>query len=205
MALYRDHVLPYCMDWVLGRAPFTALRRDLLAPVSGTALEIGFGTGLSLACYPAALRHLYTLDPYRPHLGRTRRRMARAPFPVQVLPYDGRGPYPLPAGAVDAVTSMFTLCTVPDVLKTLQQVRRVLKPGGRFIFLEHGAAEQERLLCWQRRLTPCWRHLAGGCHFDRPLGELLAQGGFRSLEMQRFAMPELPRIFGRLLRGEATV
>jgi SAM-dependent methyltransferase len=104
---------------------------------------------------------------------------------------------------MDAVVSFFTLCTIPDVAAALQEIRRVLKRGGSFVYLEHGAGEHPRLVGWQRRLTPLQRRLGGGCHLDRPIDRLVAEAGFAELRQVRLDEPRMPKLIGRLYRGVA--
>jgi SAM-dependent methyltransferase len=203
MALYGDWILPWLIETQLGRPDIAATRADLLRGIAGEVLEVGFGSGLSLPHYPRAVTRLYALDPHRPPLKRVATRIAAASFPVVTLPYPGQGPYPLADGAVDAVVSFFTLCTIPEAAAALQEIRRVLKPRGAFVFLEHGAGETPRVLAWQRRLTPLQMRIGGGCHLDRPIDRLVEQAGFAELRHERIRLASFPKIAGRLYRGVA--
>jgi SAM-dependent methyltransferase len=203
MSLYADWILPWLIEAQLGKPDIAATRAELLRGLSGEVLEVGFGSGLSLPHYPRAVTRLYVLDPHRPPLKRVAARIAAASFPVVTLPYPGDGPYPLAEGTVDAVVSFFTLCTIPDVAAALREMRRILKPGGTFAFLEHGASEQARVLAWQRRLTPLQKRIAGGCHLDRPIDRLVEAAGFAALNCERIRLPSVPGLAGRLYRGSA--
>jgi SAM-dependent methyltransferase len=204
MGFYADRMLPWLIDRQLGRREIADLRRDLLADLTGDVLEVGFGTGLSLPHYPRSVTRLMVLDPHRPALKRVGERIAAAPFPVVLLPYPGHGPYPLPACAVDAVVSFFTLCTIPEVEGALREFKRVLRPGGRFVFLEHGASEEPRMLVWQQRLAPIQACIAGGCRLDRPIDALIAGTGFAEVRQERIRVDAMPRLIGRLFSGCAT-
>jgi SAM-dependent methyltransferase len=203
MSLYADRILPWLIDRALDAEPVAEQRAALLRGLAGEVLEVGFGTGLSLAHYPGQVRRLYTFDPSHPPLKRVARRIAAAPFPVTELAFDPARPYPLANGAVDAVASMFSLCTIPRPEAALAEIFRVLKPGGRFVFLEHGLAETAGKRWWQRRLTPCWAPFTGGCHMDRDIAALVAAAGFREARHERVAMRGIPPVMGRLYRGVA--
>lgn len=156
-----------------------AWRRDLLADVSGDVLEIGVGTGANLSHYPETLRSL-TLSEPDPHM---RRRLAKAcertrDRPVTLLDASATS-LPVPAESFDVVVATLVLCTVPDPRAALAEVWRVLRPGGRFVYLEHVAAwDNPGRLRWQRMLEPAWRVVADGCHLTRPTGELIRGAGF---------------------------
>jgi len=203
MGVYADRILPWMIDRALGSAPVAEQRAALLQGLAGDVLEVGFGTGLSLRHYPAGVRRLYTLDPSHPPLKRVAERIAAAAFRVEELAFDPARPYPLADGAVDAVASMFTLCTIPEPAAALREVRRVLKAGGRFVFLEHGKAESAGLHRWQRRLTPLWARFTGGCQMDRDIAALLNAAGFRDVRHERVAVEGMPFWLGRLYRGAA--
>lgn len=180
MGLYADHVLPRAIDLVLGSRPYRELRARHLSGISGRVLEIGFGSGLNLPHLTAAsqaaseggVRELLAVDPSTTGRKLARARIAAAPFPVRFVGLDA-GRLELESESVDCVLSTFTLCTIPDVAGALREVARVLRPGGRLRFFEHGRADDPRILRWQRRLAPLHRRLAGGCHLDRPIEELL--------------------------------
>jgi len=206
MGWYDEHVLPFVLDWQLSRPPFPEQRRKVQAGLAGTGLEIGFGSGLSLPHYPSGpggVTRLSVLDPSPGMLRRARSRLAAAPFPVDVLPFHPDRPYPLADGSVDWVLSELTLCTVPDVAAVLAEVRRVLRPGGRYRFFEHGAAEEPGWLRWQRRLTPLQRRIGGGCCFDRPIAALVRAAGFAAVDVERVRLPRIPKLMGRLYIGTA--
>jgi SAM-dependent methyltransferase len=144
---------------------------------------------------------LYALDPSAELLRKARARAARAGFPVVFLHHPAEA-VPLGDAAVDSVVSTWTLCTLPDPPRALAEMRRVLRPGGRLVFIEHGRSPDPGIVRWQDRLTPFWRRVAGGCHLNRPIDALLAEGGFDVLEIER-GYVRGPRVGAYLYRGLA--
>lgn len=186
MGLYERWVLPRVVDLVCGIEPMRRERSSVVPLAAGRVLEIGFGTGLNLPFYDAAkVDSVWAVEPSRGMLQLARRRMEEAPFPVEVLETGGEQ-IPLETASADSAVVTFTLCTIPDVEAALREIRRVLRPGAPLLFCEHGLAPEEGVRKWQRRLTPLWSPLAGGCHLDRPIADLIRCAGFRldSLTMQ---------------------
>jgi ubiquinone/menaquinone biosynthesis C-methylase UbiE len=203
MGLYSAYIFPRLMDWVMSGAGFQRLRSEILQSARGEVLEIGLGTGLNLPRYPAGISRLRAVDPapLLPH--RVAERTARAPFPVELsrtgaehLPYDSR--------SFDCVVSTWTLCTIPDPVQALREVRRVLKPSGRLLFLEHGRSDDAATATWQDRLNPLQNVLGCGCNLNRPIDRLIKEAGLRIAQLDRFVMEGVPRIGGELYRGVAT-
>ena len=203
MGLYTDWVVPWINDTMSNSPEIRAVRQELLAGLEGVGLEIGFGTGLSLRHYPPAVKELFVLDPAKETLKRTRERIESAPIKVTRLPYSGSGPYPLPDDSVDFVASMLTLCTIPEPDAALREIRRVLKPGGRFVFLEHGAAEDPKVRKWQNRFTPVQKVVAAGCHLNRQIDDYIGRAGFGTVALERVAIHKVPKFMGRAYRGTA--
>jgi ubiquinone/menaquinone biosynthesis C-methylase UbiE len=201
VSLYRRHIFPRAMDWALSQATFTAYRRAVLAVVDGEVLEIGFGTGLNLAHYPASVSRLTIVDPNPGVHALARSRIAAAPFPIDrhLL---GVERLPMADAAFDCVVSTWTLCSIPDVDRALAEIRRVLKPGGRFCFVEHGRSEDVGVRRWQDRLTPLQRRLADGCHLNRDIAALVARH-FRIDTLDRSYAEQAPRIIGCMYQGIA--
>lgn len=204
MGIYATYIFPRLMDWVLRGERFQTERRLLLASAHGVVLEIGFGTGLNLPHYPSTITGLHTVEPARLLPDRVARRVARTPFPVhlrqlsaEVLPYA--------AGLFDCAVSTFTLCTIPDPSSALREVRRVLKPEGSFLFLEHGRSDDPSIARWQDRLNPLQQIVACGCNLNRRMDQLIVQAGFRLEQLDRYTLPGVPRIGGEMYRGRASV
>lgn len=181
---------------------FAEERRKLLALARGQVLELGFGTGLNLPHYPKVISVLHAVDPATLLPRRVAGRCAAVSFPIRLqhvsaetLPYENR--------AFDAVVSTWTLCTIPDPVKALKEVRRVLKPDGAFLFLEHGRSDDERVAKWQDRLNPIQRVIGCGCNLNRRVDRLIAEAGLRIEKLDRFLMPHVPRLGGEMYRGRA--
>ncbi|MFQ5801592.1 MAG: class I SAM-dependent methyltransferase [Candidatus Methylomirabilales bacterium] len=190
MGIYRDHILPRGINWVLARSECLERRRTVTPGLRGKVLEVGFGSGLNLPYYPPEVDRIYAVDPAT--LGRklAARRIAACPIPVEFIDVDG-DKLPLETDSMDAVLSTWTLCTIPEVTKALREVRRVLKPGGRLHFLEHGLSPNADVAKWQRRLNPLQRRFAGGCRLDIKIDELIRNIGFEIEGLENFYMKGL--------------
>ncbi|MDF0642801.1 MAG: class I SAM-dependent methyltransferase [Nitrospira sp.] len=202
MGLYSAYVFPRLMDWLMQGKEFQRLRSALLTVVRGDVLEIGFGSGLNLTHYPPGIRHLTAADPARFLPLVVARRRAVVSFPVEIhqlaaeaLPFDDH--------RFDWVVSTWTLCSIADPLRALAEVRRVLTPEGRFIFLEHGRCQDDRIAAWQDRLNPIQNVLGCGCHLNRRIDRLIEQASFRLIRLDRFHMTGAPRLVGAMYQGWA--
>ncbi len=203
MGLYSAYIFPRLMDWIMGGTGFQRLRNEVLQSARGEVLEIGLGTGLNLPHYPVGVSRLRAVDPAPLLPDRVAERSARAPFPVELsrtgaehLPYDNH--------SFNYVVSTWTLCTIPDPVQALQEVRRVLKPTGRFLFLEHGRSDDARTAAWQDRLNPLQNVIGCGCNLNRRIDQLISKAGLHIVQLDRFVMEGVPRIGGELYRGVAT-
>lgn len=184
MSAYARWVLPLLTDLAM-RSPVVRAERLRFVPrATGDVLEVGVGSGLNIAMYGAEVRTLHALDPSPQLLRMARPRAAGARVPVRFMRGSAEA-IPLAEGAVDTVVTTWTLCTIPDPVRALREMRRVLRPDGRLIFVEHGRAPDPAVVAWQDRLTPLWRRIAGGCHINRPVDRLLEQGGFQITELDR--------------------
>lgn len=203
MGLWARHVLPRLVEHMCALEPVSALRADVVPAAEGRVLEVGFGTGLNLPFYdPARVTSLVALEPADAMRSRARDRIAAAPFPLELLPLEGER-IPLDDASVDTVVVTFTLCSIADVATALAGMRRVLRPGGRLLFCEHGIAPDPRLRRWQRRVDPLWRRVFGGCHLDRDIPALLRAGGFALERLAAESVPGAPRIAAYGYRGAA--
>jgi ubiquinone/menaquinone biosynthesis C-methylase UbiE len=170
--------------------------------VTGEVLEIGIGTGLNLSHYGHNVSRVRAVDPHPMLPARMAKRRASVPFPVEIthhsaerLPYEDR--------TFDCVVSTWTLCTISDVLRALGEMRRVLKPAGRVLFLEHGRSDDQKVAHWQDRLNPIQNIIGCGCNLNRRIDDLIAQAGLNITQLDRFAMQGIPRLGGEMYRGTA--
>lgn len=202
MGLYRDHVLPRFTNRVLDTAEFARLRARVAAGLDGQVLEVGFGSGLNVPHYPPAVTRIVAVDPAA--LGRrlAAERVAASPVPVEFVGLDGEA-LPLGDASVDHVLTTWTLCTIPDVDRALGEMRRVLRPGGTFRFLEHGRSPDPDVARWQDRLNPLQRRFAGGCHLNRPIDELVRASGLDVERLDTYYVSG-PRASGYMYEGSAT-
>lgn len=185
MGIYGERVLPHIINVACGARALQPLRSRACAGLAGEVIEIGFGSGLNVPCYPAAVTRVAAVEPSDLSWQLAGPRVRAAAIPVRRSGLDGQS-LPFDDDSFDAALSTWTLCTIPDVAAALSEVRRVLKPGGRLHFLEHGLAPDESVRRWQRRLDPVQRRIAGGCHFSRPIAELLRAAGFDIEEIEVF-------------------
>ena len=180
------------------------LRPETVSLASGDVLEVGFGTALNLRYYGPDVKKVTGLDPMTTDgVKAVQERIAAAPFPVEraALPADGELPFD--AGRFDTVVTTWTLCSIPDTQAALAEMRRVLKPGGRYIFIEHGRSASEDTARWQDRLNPLWLKLTGECNINRRIDEIVERGGFAMDSMDRF-LGDGPKVFASLYRGVAS-
>lgn len=202
MSFYEDQILPHGINWTMCWPRFSKLRQQYLKDVGGKVLEVGFGTGLNLPHYTSRVTHLYALDPSK--LGRrlAEKRIRRVSFPVEFVDLqDGR--FILPDQSVDAVVSTWTLCTIPDPIFALQEICRVLRPGGKFYFLEHGLSPDRGIARLQNLWNPIQKWCAGGCHVNREIDRLILDSGFKILGYKRFYMKG-PKILSYMYGGAAS-
>lgn len=198
----RSWLKPRFQDLVMRQ--MNPLRPETVEAADGDVLEVGFGTALNLELYGAGVKSLTGVDPMEiADVASVSRRIAAAPFPVEHRSLRADGALPFDAGRFDTVITTWTLCSIPDAHAALAEMRRVLKPGGRYVFVEHGLAQSERTARWQHRLNPLWNRIADGCNLDRPIDRLVEQGGFELTSLERFRAKG-PGLFAQMFRGVAT-
>jgi ubiquinone/menaquinone biosynthesis C-methylase UbiE len=200
---YTQVVFPCLCDLLLDRPLVARHRRELLSGTYGEALEIGFGTGLNLPYYPACVRKLTTVDPSAGMHSLARRRIKKSGITVDQRVLSGER-LPFDDGSFDCVVSTFTLCSIAGVGQALGEVYRVLKPGGLFLFFEHGLSPQPSVQWWQRRLNWLEMRLADGCRLDRDIRAIVTAQPFSSVRIDQFYMSSFPMTHGYMSRGVAT-
>jgi ubiquinone/menaquinone biosynthesis C-methylase UbiE len=176
MGFYDDCLLPYLVHFSMRQDVFAAYRRSLVPRARGLVLEIGMGSGLNLPFYTPAVKRVIGIEPSRRLLSMVR--PTSTTYVVELIQGSAEN-VPLVNGCIDTVVSTWTFCTIPDVRGALEEMRRVLKPSGHLLFVEHGRSSEAGVCSWQNRLTPLWRRLAGGCHLNRPIRDLIEASGFR--------------------------
>ena len=203
MGFYQDQVLPRVQDKVMDRPDMAEVRARVAAGLSGEVVEIGFGTGLNAEHYPPEVDRVAAVEPSKVCMRIAQPRIARAGAKVDLAGLTGEA-LDLPSEAFDAALSTWTLCTIPNVEAALAEVHRVLKPGGRFHFVEHGHAPDSGVARWQARIEPAWKRIAGGCHLARHIPELVEAAGFHLERMDTYYLKGEPRPFGYTYEGLAT-
>lgn len=178
MGFYQNHIVPHLINLAMRQRNLAAYRGRVVAAAEGNVLEVGIGSGLNLPFYSANVGRVIGLDPSPNLLVMARR--ARASFSLQVEFIEGSAEsIPLQSASVDTVVTTWTLCSIPNPSQALREMRRVLKPGGHLLFVEHGRAPDANVRWWQDRLTPAWKRVGGGCHLNRAIGSLIAGAGFQ--------------------------
>jgi ubiquinone/menaquinone biosynthesis C-methylase UbiE len=187
--MYAKYVLPRFIDLAMRNKDTTRVRADWVPHARGDVLEVGIGSGLNLPFYSAEVSRVYGVDP-SPELQKlARKRMADQTINVEFLTQSAEETLPLRDQSVDTVVITWTLCSIADPSEALRQMKRVLKPSGRLIFVEHGRAPDSRVSVWQDRLNPFWKRIAGGCHLNRKIDRLLTEAGFTIDELRTTYLP----------------
>jgi ubiquinone/menaquinone biosynthesis C-methylase UbiE len=187
VGFYQRHIVPCLTHLAMGQKQLLPFRRRVIGAAEGRVLEIGIGSGLNLPLYGANVSSVIGLEPSPELLRMAQSRVAAAPVPTMLLDASAEA-IPFDAASVDTVVTTWTLCTIPDASRALAEMRRVLRPGGALLFVEHGRAPSPSLARWQDRLDPLWSRLAGGCHLNRKMDDLLTAAGFR---IEKLAHPHL--------------
>lgn len=196
MGLYDRYVLPHLLTCACGAKPVRYQRRKILPQARGRVLELGIGPGLNIPFYdPDRVTELIGIDPAPELRSKADKAAACAPFPVEYLVTTAEE-MPVERGSIDTAVITYTLCTIPDAVSALHAVRPVLKPGAEILFCEHGLAPDQGVQRWQARINPVWKRIAGGCNLNRPIPDLLEEGGFRIKHMDTMYLPSTPRFAG---------
>ena len=202
MGIYATHVLPRIINVACGMKASRPLRQRVCEGLHGDVVEIGFGSGLNVPYYPAAVTSVAAIEPADTGWKLAEKRVAASSVPVHRTGLDGQS-IPLPDDSCDTAISTWTLCTIPDVATALQEVRRVLKPGGTFHFVEHGLAPDEKVQRLQHRLEPMQKRVFGGCHLTRQIADLLTDAGFTIREADVFYEDGAPKFLAADTLGVA--
>jgi ubiquinone/menaquinone biosynthesis C-methylase UbiE len=205
MGFYDKYVLPRFINCACGTKPIMKQREKVVPLARGTVLEIGIGTGLNLPIYNAdQVDRVIGVDPSEKSWELAADRAGSVDFEVDFVGLPGEQ-IPLDDDSVDTVMVTYSLCTIPDPIKALEGMARVLKPGGQLIFCEHGVAPDASVKAWQDRINPLWVKIAGGCHLNRDIPDLLQAGGFSINDMEQMYLPSSPRIASYNYWGSACI
>ena len=183
MNFYERWILPLLLDLVMRQHQLKKYRHEVVAAADGRVLEVGVGSGLNFPLYGKQVEIVFGIDPSPRLLTLARRRAAAAGIHADFL-LGSATAIPLADNSVDTIVMTWTLCSIPDPLVALREMRRVLKPGGKLLFVENGLSPEPAVERWQHRLTPMWRHIAGGCHLDRKVDDLIRSAGFDLMELR---------------------
>ncbi len=200
MGFYERYVFPHILDFAM-RA-MNPLRAEVLAPAAGDVVEIGFGTGLNLRHYPASVRRVFAVDPMNALERRVTERIAASAFPVERHHLRADGRLPFDAARFDCAAMTWTLCTIPDPVAALRELRRVLKPGAPLLFIEHGRSDDPRVARFQERWNPIQNVIGAGCNVNRKIDALIREAGFEFEKLDRFKA-DGPRFLAEMYRGVA--
>jgi ubiquinone/menaquinone biosynthesis C-methylase UbiE len=203
LGLYSRHIFPHILDWSLSASPVTDLRINSLRPAGGRVLEIGFGTGLNIPCYPGTVDELIALDSELMMPRRVRERIRESRFPIRQELLDASESLPFAHSCFDTVVTTFTVCSIKNAGAALKEIGRVLKPEGAYLFLEHGRSADRRVARLQDRLNPIQNIVGAGCNLNRRIDDLIREAGLEIAELHRFTMAKTPRLFGEIYSGIA--
>ena len=178
MGFYQDQIVPLLINWSMRQKNLAAYRARIIPAAEGRVLEIGIGSGLNLPFYSRNVARVIGLEPSARLLAMARRVERAGNGSVEFIEGSAEA-IPLQEASIDTVVTTWTLCSIPDALRALRDMRRVLRPDGRLLFVEHGRAPDPKVIWWQDRLTPVWKRLGGGCHLNRAIGTLIEGAGFQ--------------------------
>jgi ubiquinone/menaquinone biosynthesis C-methylase UbiE len=202
MGFYADRILPHLIHMSMRQETLVVYRERVVSAATGSILEIGIGSGLNLRHYSNRANRVIGLDPSPKMLSMAERAPKPPVLSVDLIEASAET-IPMESESVDTVISTWTLCTIPDVSRALAEMRRVLKPGGRLLFVEHGRSPDASVARWQDRLTPLWKCIGGGCHLNRAIGPLIESAGFR-IERMNTGYMKGPRPMTFMYDGSAT-
>ena len=201
MGWYANNILPKLIEAGCSQPLLMKLRAQYVPLARGNVLEIGIGTGLNLQYYNADAVQLTGLDPAAELTGRAQERAQELDLPVNMLGVSGES-IPAEDKTFDSLVCTWTLCSIPNVEGALAEMHRVVKPGGKLYFIEHGQSPDAGIARWQRRIEPLWKRIAGGCHLTRSADELIADAGFNIRETESGYLPG-PKFAAYMTHGVA--
>jgi len=184
MGFYARRILPRMIETACAQKPLMQLRERYVPAARGRVLEIGIGSGHNLRFYGTEVSSVTGIDPAAELTRHARTRAERLHCPVHLIEQSGES-IPTESGYFDTIVCTWTLCSIPNVYRALAEMRRVIAPEGRLIFIEHGRAADPRIARWQHRIDPIWKQIAGGCHLSRPVEDLIENAGFRIGEIEK--------------------
>ncbi len=203
MGFYSDKVVPRLVTCACGTKPILKQREKVVPQARGRVLEIGMGAGHNLPYYRAEqIERIVGIDPCSTSWALAQPRATSLGVPLEFIEGSAES-IPLPDEEFDTVLMTYSLCTIPDAQAALQEIRRVLKPGGRLVFCEHGEAPDASVARWQQRVNPLWRKLLGGCNLNRPITRWISDAGFAISALDQMYLPGTPRIAGFNVWGSA--
>lgn len=195
MGFCQNVVLPRLVHYSMTNRELLPYRRRVISVAEGRVLEIGIGSGLNLPLYPAAVREVIGIDPSPRLLTMARQTAGHCTCAANLIEASAEE-IPLDSHSVDTVVTTWTLCSIHGADQALSEMRRVLKPGGQLLFVEHGLCPEEPVRRWQDRLTPIWKRIAGGCHLNRPIRTLIESAGFKIAHIETgYAKGPRPMVF----------
>ncbi len=205
MGLYDRYIMPMLISCACAAGPIMKQRAKVVPGASGDVLELGMGAGSNLEFYDKTrVQKVFAVEPSAGMRTRAVAAAAAVDLPVEIM--DGVGEdLPFADHSFDCIVCTYTLCTVSDVARTLSEAKRVLRPGGRFLFCEHGLAPDEDVAVWQRRIEPIWKPIGGGCHLTRRAVDAITAAGFTVEKRDQFYLPRTPRVVGWTEWGEARI
>lgn len=203
MGIYAKYIFPRLLDWSLGNPQMGKYRQAALQPATGETLEIGFGTGLNLPHYPDSVTRLTVIDSENMLSRLVNRRIAECSLPVTKMQLDAQGRLPFDDHSFDSVVTTLTLCSIAHTAPALAEIRRVLKPNGKFVFWEHGRSDDPAIARRQDRFNPLQRIIGVGCNMNRKIDDLIVAKGFEIQSLDRFLLPKTPPLLAEMYRGIA--
>lgn len=200
MGFYSDRILPHVIEATCGMPAMRKPRRRACAGLSGSIIEVGFGSGSNVGCYPDEVTEITAIEPSDKAWQMAAARVAESSVPIRRGGLDGQR-LPFDDNTFDGALSTYTMCTIPDLPVALAELRRVVKPGGTLHILEHGRAPDAGVRRWQHRLDPIQNRIGGGCSLSRDIPKFLVDAGWNVVELDQYYAAKTPRVFGATSLG----